>query len=117
MSEAPAQGTPFPGPIGRRLSTHLDEVLGLLSRAGVSEPRLYGDVADGCEGVGSWVVIGVTIPPQVSHREVLAASGQIGLLIDATVRVLAHSHVVDYGWDGDGVPLTGEESPPIRRCG
>lgn len=50
----------FPGPIGRRLSAHLGEILDLLEAAGATDPRLYGAVAEGCEGVASDVLIGVT---------------------------------------------------------
>ncbi|GAA4114121.1 hypothetical protein GCM10022415_09810 [Knoellia locipacati] len=117
VSEAPAGGPTFHGPIGRRLSVHLAELLDILDAAGASGPRLYGDVADGCEGAGSWVVIGVTVPADANPMAVIAASGRIGLLLGADVRVVPHDRVADYGWDGDGVPLTGEESPPIRRCG
>jgi len=102
---APA-ATPFLGPIGRRLSAHLDEILGLLEAAGATDPRLHGDVADGCEGAGSRVLIGVTLPPGANPVPVIAASGHIGLLIDAEVRVVPHHSVVDYGCDDDGVPLT-----------
>lgn len=116
VSEAPAGGLPFPGPIGRRLTANLDEVLGMLDAAGATDPRVYGDLADGCEGARSCVVIGVTVTPGANPMAVIAASGRIGVLINADVRVLPHHSVVDYGWDGPGIPLTGEAPPPIHRC-
>lgn len=115
VTEAATGGDPFPGPIGRRLSAHLGEILDVLEATGATEPRLYGDVADCCEGVGSRVLIGVTLPPGGNPRPVMAASGLIGLLIDAEVHVLAHHRVVDYGGDGGGVALTRATDPPNRR--
>ena len=105
----------FPGPIGRRLSAHLGEILDLLEAAGATDPRLYGAVAEGCEGVASDVLIGVTLPAGANPRSVMPASGRIGLLIDARVRVLAHHRVVDYGDDGPGIALTSGTTPPTRR--
>lgn len=121
-AEATAGDIPFPGPIGRRLSAHLGEILGVLEAAGATDPRLYGDVADGCEGVRSCVLIGVSVDPKTNPVPVIAASGHISLIVDADVRVVPHSSVVDHGWGGTGVALTGEalpgeESLPIRRCG
>jgi len=115
VTEATA-GVRFPGPIGRRLSAHVGEILGVLEAAGTTDPRLFGDLADGCERVGSCVLIGVSVAPDANPVAVIAASGRIGLLLDADVRVLPHGRVVDYGWDGAGVPLTREEEPPIHRC-
>ena len=113
--ETPSGGGPFPGPIGRRLWAHLGEILDVLEALGATDARLYGEVADGCEGVGSRALIGVSLPAQANPRPVMAASGRIGLLIDAEVHVLAHHPVVDYGGDGPGVALTSEATPPTRR--
>lgn len=52
----------FPGPIGRRLTAQLDEVLALLAPTGATDPRVHGGVADGTEGPNCRVVIGVTLP-------------------------------------------------------
>lgn len=35
----------------------------------------------------------------------MAASGHLGLLLDADIKVVPHSAVTDYGFDDEGVPL------------
>ena len=95
----------FPGPIGRRLTAALDEVLTVLATAGATDPHLHGEVADGTEGVGCLVLIGVTVPPDSERLPLLAASGHIGLLVGASVHVLPHTDVAAYGYDDVGTPL------------
>ncbi|MEO7269104.1 MAG: helix-turn-helix transcriptional regulator [Knoellia sp.] len=98
----------FPGPIGRRLTAQLDEVLSLLISAGGTHPRLYGAVADGTESIDCRVLIGVTLPAKPDMLPLIAASGQIALLLGAPVHVLPHTDVAAYGYDGEGVPLVSD---------
>ncbi|MFC7485931.1 helix-turn-helix domain-containing protein [Knoellia sp. CPCC 206453] len=98
----------FPGPIGRRLTARLEEVLTLLTSAGGADPRLYGGVADGTEAIDCRVLIGVTVPPGADRLPLMAASGHIGLLLGAPVRVLSHADVAAYGYDDEGTPLVSD---------
>lgn len=100
-----ASGLRLPGPIGRRLTARLDDVLAVLAALGATEPRLHGGVADGTEGPQCGVVIGVTLPPGANPVSVIAASGHLALLLDADVRVVPHAGLAAYGYDDEGVPL------------
>lgn len=101
----------FPGPIGQRLVRETDAVLAALDAVGATDARVHGGVADGSEGVGCPVLIGVSLPPDVDIRSVMAAAGRIGLAIDAHVTIAPHDRVADYGFDDEGVPLT-----PMRKA-
>ncbi|WP_353951510.1 helix-turn-helix transcriptional regulator [Knoellia sp. S7-12] len=103
----------FPGPIGKRLTARLDEVLTLLASAGATDPRLYGGVADGTEAVGCRLLIGVTVPPEADLLPLIAASGHIGLLLGSSVHVLRHTDVAAYGYDDEGIPLVPGTAPAI----
>jgi len=105
---ATAPHVAFPGPIGRRLTAQLDEVLTLISSAGGTQPRLYGGVADGTEGVDCRVLIGVTVPARADLLPLIAASGHIALLLGASVHVLRHTDVAAYGYDDEGVALVSD---------
>ncbi len=107
-------GSPFPGPIGRRLMAQLEEVLSLIASRGVTDPTLYGDVADGTEGASSRVLIGVKVAPGLDPLSLVAVAGHLGLLIGAEVQVLPDGRVSAYGYDV-GVPLTREEAGPAPR--
>lgn len=97
----------FPGPIGRRLTSALDEVLDQLAIDGLTDPRLYGGVADGSEGVNCSVFIGVTVPPDAEPLALLRAGTFIGFTLHAQVIVVSYERLPDYGFDVDeGVPLT-----------
>lgn len=98
-------GARFPGPIGRRLTAQRDEVLNLLAAAGATEPRVHGGVANGTEPVDCHVLIGVTTPPGSDRVPLIAASGHIGLLLEAPVHVLRHADVAAYGYGDDGIRL------------
>ncbi|MDT0212863.1 helix-turn-helix transcriptional regulator [Rothia sp. ARF10] len=100
----------FSGPIGRRLVAELDTVLAALDAFGATDAHVHGGVADGSEGVDCPVVIGVCLPPDFDIVAVMAAAGRIGLAIGAHVTIVPHARVADYGFDGEGVPLT----PPRR---
>ncbi|KGN35939.1 XRE family transcriptional regulator [Knoellia flava TL1] len=103
--------TRFPGPIGRRLVGELDTVFAALDALGATDAHIHGGVADGSEGVGCPVLIGVCLPPDVDVVLVMAAAGRIGLAIGAHVTIVPHARVADYGFDDEGVPLT-----PLRRA-
>ncbi|KGN37915.1 hypothetical protein N803_12705 [Knoellia subterranea KCTC 19937] len=105
----------LPGPIGRRISANLAEVLDVLAAIGATDPCLYGDIANGCEGVASRVFIGVTPAPDTSFNTLLSTSGRLGMLLRVDVRVMRHDEVPDRGPDGAGVPLTPEGDPPMSR--
>ncbi|PRY54863.1 helix-turn-helix protein [Knoellia remsis] len=96
----------FPGPIGRRLTENLEKVLTLIAGTGASEPRLYGDVADGSEGVDSTLFIGVVLAPAVESMDLLVAGARIHLLVGAPVRLGPHEDAAAWGYDGPGVPLS-----------
>ena len=100
-----------PGPIGRRLVGELDTVFAALDALGATDAHIHGGVADGSEGVGCPVLIGVCLPPDVDVVSVMAAAGRIGLAIGARVTIVPHARVADYGFDDEGVPLT-----PLRRA-
>ncbi|MFW5473505.1 helix-turn-helix domain-containing protein [Knoellia sp. CPCC 206450] len=101
----------FSGPIGRRLVGELDTVLAALDGIGATDAHVHGGVADGSEGAGCPVLIGVGLPPDLDIRSVMAAAGRIGLAIDAHVTIAPHDRVADYGFHDEGVPLT-----PIRKA-
>ncbi|WP_404385665.1 helix-turn-helix domain-containing protein [Knoellia locipacati] len=96
----------FSGPIGRRLIRELDTVLAALDALGATDARVYGGVADGSEGVGCPVLIGVNLPLDVDQMALSVMSGHLGLAIDAHVTVVPHSRVAAYGYDDEGVLLT-----------
>lgn len=100
----------FPGPIGRRLTERLDEVLTLLASAGATDPRIHGGVADGTEPVDCPVLIGVTLPPGAGRLPLISAAGHIALLLGASVHVLPHADIPAYGYEDEGVPLCASDT-------
>ncbi|PRY57131.1 transcriptional regulator with XRE-family HTH domain [Knoellia remsis] len=102
----------FPGPLGRRLTAQRERILQVLSEAGVSDPTIYGGVADGSEPVGCTVYIAVTPPAGRDRIGLMVASGHISLMLGAPVRVLPREEMLDYGYDAsDGVPLIPPSDP------
>jgi transcriptional regulator with XRE-family HTH domain len=74
------------GPIGTRLRENLDEVRSILQRAGLTDPRVVGDVATGQEKVWSTVLI-VVAPTPTSDDTLLGLGGRLSLIVAARVRV------------------------------
>lgn len=73
------------GFLARRVQEHRDEVLALLDRCGLTNPRLFGSVARGDERPGSDVDLLVDVPAGIGLLTLARCQAQLEALLAAPV--------------------------------
>lgn len=73
------------GLLARRVQEHRDEVLALLDRWGLTNPRLFGSVARGDERPGSDVDLLVDVPAGIGLFTLARCQAQLEALLDVPV--------------------------------
>ncbi len=80
-------------PLARSLNDHRSQVLGILGRYGLANPRLFGSVASGREKPGSDIDILVDVPPGTGLLSLARCQAELEALLGAPVDLVPASYL------------------------